>query len=187
MESVSRLAAVGSGAARHRLGEQKATRGWKFRGVAFAWLILFPNAPYIFTDLIHLPSPERGHYWVDLVLILLFALTGFLVEFVSLRLMQSLVARWTHWLVGWLFVGMMAGLSGFGVYLGRFRRWNSWDVMLNPLDLLVDVGHRVLHPFAHPTVVVFPALFAVFFLAAYLMLTALIELRADDAAPPSAE
>jgi uncharacterized membrane protein len=74
---------------------------------------------------------------------------------------------------------VVAGLSGFGVYLGRFRRWNSWDILLNPLNLLADIGHRVLHPLANPGVVVFPALFAVFFLVAYLMLTAMVDFPSE--------
>jgi uncharacterized membrane protein len=159
-----------------RLHEKGLVRSWKFLGAVCAWLIFLPNAPYIFTDLIHLPSTPHGHFWVDLILILLFALTGFLLGFMSLRLMQSLVARMTNRLVGWIFVVVVAGLSGFGVYLGRFQRWNSWDLLLNPVNLVVDIGHRALHPLVNPSVVVFPALFAVFFLVAYLMLTALVDL-----------
>jgi uncharacterized membrane protein len=168
-----------------RLHERGLVRSWKFPVAVFAWLIFLPNAPYIFTDLVHLPSTVHGRFWVDLVLILLFAFTGFLLGFVSLRLMQSLVTGMTNRLFGWVFVLVTAALSGFGVYVGRFRRWNSWDLLVNPINLLVDIGHRVLHPLANPGVVVFPALFAVFFLVAYLMLTALIELRTE--APHSAE
>jgi uncharacterized membrane protein len=162
-----------------RLHERGLGRNWKCHAAAFAWLILLPNAPYLFTDLTHLPATHHGHFWVDLVLILLFALTGFLLGFVSLRLMQALVTRITTRPMGWMFVLAVAGLTGFGVYLGRFRRWNSWDVLLNPLDLFLDAGERLLHPLTHPGVVVFPALFALFFLAAYLMLTALAEFTAE--------
>ncbi|MGA2853412.1 MAG: DUF1361 domain-containing protein, partial [Verrucomicrobiota bacterium] len=104
----------------------------KLAGLGAAWLLLFPNAPYIFTDLIHLTSKFRGHFWVDLVLILLCALTGLMLGFVSLYLIQSVVADRYGRIVGWLFIVGVAGLSGVGVFIGRFLRLNSWDVFLRP-------------------------------------------------------
>src|SRR5216684_729243 len=45
-------------------------RNWRFLSLAGAWLLFFPNAPYIFTDLIHLTTRLYDHFWVDMVLIL---------------------------------------------------------------------------------------------------------------------
>src|ERR1035437_7088518 len=59
-------------------------RDWRFVGLAGAWLLFFPNAPYIFTDLIHLTTRFYPYFWVDLSLILLCALTGLVLGFVSL-------------------------------------------------------------------------------------------------------
>src|SRR5689334_15181113 len=58
----------------HSAGDR---RSWKLGAFAGLWLLFFPNAPYIFTDLTHLNHGFQGHYWVDLTLILLVALTGF--------------------------------------------------------------------------------------------------------------
>jgi len=150
---------------------------WRFRGLAVAWLLFFPNAPYIFTDLIYLTRDFYSRFWVDLVLILAFALTGWVVGFISLFLMQTLVRRRVGPIASWLFIAVIAGLSGFGIYLGRFLRFNTWDVLLKPVALCRGIGNWAANPVTHSTSYVFPALFAVFVFTAYVMLYALTHLR----------
>ena len=106
------------------LAHSRPQRRWCFFSAATAWLLFFPNAPYILTDLIHLGPKSNARFWTDLVLILIFALIGLVLGFLSLFLMQRLVARRHGWPAGWLFVGVVAGLSGFGIFAGRFLRWN---------------------------------------------------------------
>jgi uncharacterized membrane protein len=156
----------------------KASRpNWHFAGLAGAWLLFFPNAPYIFTDLIHLTSRLRGHFWVDLILILSFALTGLVVGFLSLFLMQGVVAQIAGRAASWVFIAVVAGLSGFGIYLGRFLRFNSWDILFQPLKLYRGIGHWAADPLANPATLAFPVLFATFLFIAYVMLYALTHLR----------
>ena len=158
---------------RYKQGERRMR---KLAGLGAAWLLLFPNAPYIFTDLIHLTSKFRGHFWVDLVLILLCALTGLMLGFVSLYLMQSVVADRFGPVAGWLFIGGVAGLSGIGVFIGRFLRLNSWDVFLRPEKFYQHADNWMAAPFADATPYVFPALFGVFLFIVYLMFYALTRL-----------
>ena len=145
-------------------------------GFSAAWLAFFPNAPYLFTDLVHLGWRPTPVFWMDLVLILLFALTGLALGFLSLYLMQSLVARRLGRAVGWLFVASAAALGGVGIYIGRFLRWNSWDVLLNPLDVLRDVAHRVFSLPSDLRPALLAALFAVFVFLTYVLLYALTHL-----------
>ena len=152
------------------------TRSWSFASLGAAWLLFFPNAPYIFTDLIHLTTRFHQHFWVDLTLILICALTGLVLGFVSLYLMQSVVARMLGRVVSWVFVAVVAGLSSFGVYLGRFVRVNSWDIVTRPGKLYHGINSWVSEPFAHSTSFAFPVLFAVFLFIAYVMLYALTHL-----------
>jgi uncharacterized membrane protein len=171
------------GASRMKPGPGR--NGWRFYLMGGLWLLFFPNAPYIFTDLIHLNTWFLGHYWVDLTLILLVAMTGFLLGFTSLYLMHSMVAERVGRPASWLFILIVTGLSGFGIYLGRILRWNSWDVLVHPVGLSHDIGHWAAHPLANSTSVAFPALFAVFLFLGYLMLYALTHLQpapARDAA-----
>jgi len=152
-------------------------RNWRFLALAGTWLLFFPNAPYIFTDLVHLTTHFYPHFWVDLILILSCALTGLVLGFVSLFLMQAVVRRMLGPVRGWIFVAAVAALSGFGIYLGRFLRFNSWDVVLNPIELLRGIGHWAAHPLAHSTGYAFPMLFSIFLFIAYLMLYALTHLN----------
>jgi uncharacterized membrane protein len=139
-----------------------------------AWLLFFPNAPYICTDLVHLSPSWQRTFWPDLVLILLFALLGLIVGFLSLYLIQRIVARRCGPITGWSFAAVMTTLCGPAIYLGRFHRWNSWDVLLNPFDLLTDVARCLLHPKS----VIVPALFATFVSLAYMMLYSLTQVAA---------
>jgi uncharacterized membrane protein len=164
---------------------ENPARKWRFRGLAVAWLLFFPNAPYIFTDLIHLTTRYYGQFWVDLVLILLCALTGLVLGFLSLFLMQAVVARSAGKFASWLFIAGVAALSGFGIYLGRFLRFNSWDVVFKPLALCHSIGEWAANPLAHSTSYAFPALFATFLFIAYLMLYALTHLQHINPIPAS--
>lgn len=157
--------------------DKPVKRNWRFWSFAGAWLLFFPNAPYIFTDIIHLYSPSVGHFWVDLVLVLLCALTGLVLGFVSLFLMQSVIRRALGQAASWLFIALVAGLSGFGIYLGRFLRFNSWDVVIKPFALSRGIGHWASDPFGHPSSVAFPLLFGTFLFVAYVMLYALTHLQ----------
>jgi uncharacterized membrane protein len=157
--------------------QRASGRHWGFLGLAGAWLLFFPNAPYIFTDLIHLPMGFYPHYWVDLVLILLCALTGLVLGFVSLYLMQSVVHRTLGRAASWFFIAAVAALSGFGIYLGRFMRFNSWDVVFKPRQVYHGIGTWFADPLANSNSLAFPLLFGTFLFITYLMLYALTHLQ----------
>jgi uncharacterized membrane protein len=167
-----------------RFDSSDKLRGWRSVSAALAWLIFFPNAPYILTDLTHLRSSSHERFWVDLTLILLFGLTGLVLGFLSLYLMQRVVARRFGWPAGWLFTAAVAGLSGFGIYVGRFLRWNSWDILINPLALLGDIARWLLNVPRSPGLLIFPVLFATLLLIAYTLLYALTHLSAGAAPLP---
>lgn len=161
---------------------------WRFYGLAGVWLLFFPNAPYIFTDLIHLWTRGYGRFWTDLTLILLCALTGLVLGFVSLYLMQSVVARMFGRAASWLFVALAAGLCSFGVYLGRFLRFNSWDLFLKPRRLYHGVDTWMDRTPLNHTSVAFLVLFATFIFVTYVMLYALTHLpRAEEMQSPLGE
>ena len=160
-------------------------RNLRIAGFGAAWFIFFPNAPYILTDLIHLTAGFYRHFWIDMVLILLCALTGLVLGFLSLYLMQSIVAHRAGKIASWGFIAGIAALSSFGIYLGRFLRFNSWDVIVKPVALARGITDWAANPLAHPTTYAFPILFATFLFVSYLMLYALTHLRPGQEQTPS--
>jgi uncharacterized membrane protein len=152
-------------------------RHWKFWVLAAAWLLFLPNAPYIFTDLTHLGPRNRGHFWVDLVLIVMTAWTASLLGFLSLYVMQTLVSRRYGWVTGWAFAIVVSGLVGLGIYIGRFLRWNTWDVLVNPFGIASDILLWAMRSVADKKLVIYPAMFALLFFAAHVTLAGLLHLR----------
>lgn len=115
-----------------------------------AWLLFFPNAPYILTDLFHLQSTSSMHIWFDLILILSFAWTGLLFGFLSLWDIERIMLKSQKQRYVIIVSVILLFISSFGIYIGRFLRWNSWDIIAEPLDLIYDIGDRITNPFAHP-------------------------------------
>jgi uncharacterized membrane protein len=152
---------------------RRALRDRKFLALGAAWLLFFPNAPYIFTDLVHVRTAWPHNLWVDLLLILLCALTGFLAGFLSLQVMHRLATRLWGRLAGWGFVAVVSALAGFGVYLGRFVRLNSWNVLTHPVWLAEGAGHAAWNVMTQWNHTKFLVLFSLFLLLAYVMLHAL--------------
>jgi uncharacterized membrane protein len=147
----------------------RQSRSFLLLGAAVFWFLFFPNAPYIVTDLVHLRETAPVPYWYDIICVMAFAQTGLFLGYLSLYLMQEVVRAWLgHWL-GWLFALAMLGLSAFGVYLGRFLRWNSWDALVRPLETLRDAA-RVANPWNDVQPLAFSMTFFAFSLVCYLIL-----------------
>ncbi|MBI5880144.1 MAG: DUF1361 domain-containing protein [Chloroflexi bacterium] len=134
---------------------------------AAAWLLFLPNAPYLVTDLAHLDPRPPVPYWYDIGMLATFALNGLFLAFASLRAMQALVERATGRIAGWLFVMLAIGLSGFGIYLGRFDRLNSWDLWTQPDDVLGMIFGYLRYPSSQTAGVtlMFAAILFVFYVA----------------------
>lgn len=153
---------------------------------AALWLLFFPNAPYILTDLQHLSHPRAGvPLWFDMLMINWFAWTGLLLGIFSLFLMHDIVRRLLGRIAGWIFVILVSALSGLGIYMGRFLRWNSWDILFRPLELLQELIQYALHPGMQS--IVFISVFSAFFTFIYVMLYAFGLLFQEQAYPISQE
>jgi uncharacterized membrane protein len=133
------------------------------------WLAFFPNAPYILTDFFHLMPRPYIPLWYDILLLISFSWTGLFLAVASLRTMQVLVNAYLGTVFGWLFVALALSLSGLGIYLGRFERWNSWDLLSHPRSILFDITTRLTNPMENLRFLVFTLLFTSLLWVCYLM------------------
>ncbi|TML89205.1 MAG: DUF1361 domain-containing protein [Actinobacteria bacterium] len=141
--------------------------------LAAGWLLFFPNAPYILTDVIHL-APEQGvPLWFDALTITSAALTGLLLGFVSLGLVQEVVRRAAGAVWAWILAGGVLVIASVGIYLGRFLRLNSWDVVTRPHELVYLARIRLADPLGNPKLILVVGLMSAFLAVAYAVFSAL--------------
>jgi uncharacterized membrane protein len=154
-------------------GEETRRKRRRFTGVlvGIAWLVTFPNAPYILTDVVHLLRGSVFRWWFDAGLILSFALTGCFLGVASLRIVHTMIRERAGELIGWATVLLSAVLCGFGIYLGRFLRFNSWDVLTEPWRVMRAVAVRIVDPIDHPQTYGVTLMFAALVLACYGVFT----------------
>ncbi len=122
---------------------------WKQFFLFGSWLLFFPNALYIVTDLIHLDEITNVPLWYDAVLLFASSFIGLIMAFVSLQKAEYLLRGVFSKRVVNCMIPVIIFLGSFGVYLGRFQRWNSWDVIHNPLSLGIDILSRFVSPVDH--------------------------------------
>jgi len=130
--------------------EKKKMRFGLWVSLALAVLFL-PNAPYIVTDLFHLRwLGGSTPIWYDTLLVFSFAITGLILFYISLIKMEKIFKRQIKSIIQPLMIPLIIFLSAFGVYLGRFVRFNSWDIIAQPTILLYEMTDRIINPFGHP-------------------------------------
>lgn len=147
--------------------------GWLLALPGVVWLLFLPNAPYILTDFIHLGAIPGAPMWFDALLIGAFAGTGLLLGMASLLLVHDVVGSRLGSVAGWaLAIGSLA-LSSLGIYLGRFPRFNSWDVLTNPQGLVGTVLYRLGDPLGNPFLLSFATAMTAGLVVSYLLTWAL--------------
>ena len=143
----------------------------------FAWLMFLPNAPYLVTDLVHLQTRPPVPLWFDVLFFVGFAATGCWLGLTSLEVVLARVERrlgraWSH-----ATAALVCVLCGYGVFMGRFFRLNSGDIVDKPLRLFEMAFDPLLDPLAHRGAVAFTVGFAIFFGMQLLVLNAVCPAR----------
>lgn len=129
-----------------QFNQYKKKQLWKQLVLLTTWLLFFPNALYILTDLVHLQFESNMPWWYDLSIIFTSAFVGLLMAFVSLRNAELMLRRLVAPKMVIICTTFFLFLGAFGVYLGRFQRFNSWDVVSDPVAL----GYQLLSLAVNP-------------------------------------
>jgi uncharacterized membrane protein len=153
----------------HAVSWRKATLYLIIPFVAFLWLIFFPNAPYMLTDLQDLTRKANdAPLWYDVIIVVWTSWTGTLLGVISLYLVQDIIIRRFGRTTGWVFVFVISILSSFGIYIGRFVRLNSWDILQDPAETAQEILGIIVDPSMR--LAAFTLLYAFFFLFIFLLL-----------------
>lgn len=102
----------------------------------FIWLLFLPNAPYIITDFIHLHHTKANLVWLDIFILFAFSSTGLILAIISLSDIYKIIKQKWNLKCANYFSISATFLCAFGIYLGRFLRFNSWDIFTSPLIVL---------------------------------------------------
>lgn len=150
------------------LHQAKPRHWWRLLVPGILWLTFFPNAPYLITDFFHLEYRPPVPLWYDILLLVAFTWTGLFLGLTSLRAMHLIVESYFGRFLGWCFAAFALALGGLGIYLGRFARWNSWDLLQQPKQILKDVIEPLINPQTNLRFFGFTFLFTALLVVCYL-------------------
>lgn len=103
------------------------------------WFIFLPNAPYVITDFIHLGRIHSVPVMYDIFLLFASAWVSLLMGLYSLLHMEKiLLLRFTKKITDIIIV-IIIFFTSFGVYLGRYFRFNSWDLFTSHRSLVSTI------------------------------------------------
>lgn len=129
--------------------EKRLLRRFLLSLSGIAWLFFLPNASYLVTEMLHAfrfykPIPNTRfwfelEFWYILLTAFTAAVIGLFLYSLSLYLIQFVIRRYCRELTTWLLIFIILLTTSLGVYIGRFIRWNSWDVLLKPNLIIHDL------------------------------------------------
>lgn len=135
--------------------------------ISIVWLLFLPNAPYIITDLFHLQYSHPNSIWLDVLTISAFAVTGMYFFYQSLLTMETIFKKKFGKTTSTYMTPIFIVLVAFGVYLGRYLRFNSWEILSQPLSIFESITSIIFNPKTNHNVWLFTALFALFLAVFY--------------------
>jgi uncharacterized membrane protein len=138
------------------------------------WLLFFPNAPYIITDLFHFSKDEGVPFWFDLILVVSGTWNGTLLGLISLMQVEQFLQKKLSRNMANFIIMICILLCGYGIYLGRYLRYNSWDILTKPYDLISVMSNHIMSPFENTGIWAFTMGFSLMFGIIYFTIKQLI-------------
>jgi uncharacterized membrane protein len=168
----------------HNSLKKRSWLHWSSLLLTFLWLGFLPNSFYLVTDFIHLKQTFEVSLLFDAVLFMTYAWNGLILGFISviifhLQLLKRFRAQICNLILGGIFL-----LCSFAIYLGRYLAWNTWDILINPVGILSDLGNRIVAPASHrgtySTTILFFACLCVMYYVIYKLMRALLAVTTKE-------
>ena len=133
------------------------------------WLLFLPNSFYLLTDFVHLHHKNDLQYVFDVLLLTCFSITGFFSGISSLLHIHKLLEMKYSEGKSRRLIAVICFLSSFGVYLGRMLRFNSWDILSHPVNLLSNIRDSILNLETHRFTILFGTFILIIYSISYLL------------------
>lgn len=125
--------------------EGKLTRPLFIIGGIF-WLLFLPNTFYLVTDLIHMGYGRSVPILYDVFMLFSAGLAGLLIGIYSILHVDKVLNLRYSKKTSFIIITLIMLLTSFGMYLGRFLRFNSWDIFTVPHVLVKQTFELIAHP-----------------------------------------
>ena len=113
------------------------------------WLLFLPNAPYIITDIFHFEERPLIPFWFDLLIVISGAWNGIALCITSLLQVERFLVKHLKSKFHFPITLLLITLCSYGIYLGRYKRYNSWNIVTNPGDIAHTMLSHVAEPVEH--------------------------------------
>ncbi len=141
------------------------------------WLGFLPNSFYLVSDLIHLHATGEVGLLYDVVMFFSFICNAYIVGYISLFLVHKALLGRIRRKDAHIIIGLVLLACSFAIYLGRYLRWNTWDVLVNPAGILFDVSDRIINPSADPQFFVTTTTFFIVLGSLYMVIWQLVSAK----------
>lgn len=136
-------------------------------GILIIWFVFFPNSIYLITEVHHFQDETTVPLWFDTIAILLIVTTGILVGIHSLAIIHLFIRVYAPAEGSWIFLIAYVYLATFGIFLGRYLRFNSWDVIKRPWRLFSEIRTSLDTNEERRNMLLFTTLFTLFIVGFY--------------------
>ena len=144
--------------------------GWKQLLLSAVWVSFLPNSFYLVTDFVHLRTTNEASLFFDVVMLASFVVNGLMLGYIAVYLVHKELVRRFSEATSYKIVALIFLLCSFATYLGRFTRWNTWDILLQPAGLIFDVSDRVINPCQHAETYLATGILFIFLSSIYVVI-----------------
>lgn len=132
------------------------------------WLIFLPNAPYVITDFIHLGKIHAVPVMYDTFLLFASASVALLMGLYSLFHMEKMLLLKFPKKTTNILIAIIILFTSFGMYLGRFLRFNSWDLFTSHNSIAFGIWNALSSPNNLMNIYSYTILFFIFIYVSYI-------------------